>query len=84
MNAKIAWKMIFVREPEINGFLHFKCRNSTWPPKLNFDLKYRLQFKNFIEIALSHTVSEINVSLFFMHKFKMATKNGGKIIFERI
>ena len=37
-----------------------------------------LRIKNFIEIALSHTVSEI---MYFMQKFKMATKNGGKMIF---
>ena len=37
-----------------------------------------LGIKNFIKIALSHTVSEINVFLRFTQKFKMATKNGGE------
>ena len=40
-------------------------------------------FKNFVEIALSGTVSEINAFLCFTQKFKMAAKNGGKTIFEK-
>ena len=36
-------------------------------------------YKNLVEIALSHTVSKINAFLHFVQKFKMATKNGGKI-----
>ena len=34
--------------------------------------------KNFVKIARSHTISEINAILLFTQKFKMATKNGGK------
>ena len=40
-----------------------------------------LWFKNFVEIALSRTVSKINVFLHFTQKFKMAGHNGGKSIF---
>ena len=36
--------------------------------------------KNFNKIALSRIVSEINAFLHLMQKFKMATKNGGKMI----
>ena len=39
--------------------------------------------QKFVEIVLSPTVSEINVFLRFTQKFKMATKNGGKMIFEK-
>ena len=38
--------------------------------------------KNFVEIALSCSVSEINAFLRFMQQFKMATKSGGKTNFE--
>ena len=37
----------------------------------------------FVKIALFHTISEINVFLCFTQKFKMATKNGGKMIFGK-
>ena len=39
-----------------------------------------LAIKNFNEIALSHIVPDINVFLRFNQKFKMATKNGRKMI----
>ena len=42
-----------------------------------------LVIKNFNEIALSRIVSEINVFLRVTQKFKMATKNGGKMIFGK-
>ena len=38
-----------------------------------------LQLQNFVEIALSRTVSEINALL----RFKMAAKTGGKAIFAK-
>ena len=37
-----------------------------------------LQVKNFVEIAQSGTVSEINAFLPFTQKFKMAAKTAGK------
>ena len=37
-----------------------------------------LKVENFIEIALSHTVSELNAFSHFTQKFKMAAKNGWK------
>ena len=40
-----------------------------------------LGLKNFVEIALSHTVSSIIAFLHFTQKFKMAAKNGRKIFF---
>ena len=44
---------------------------------------YTLWVKNFAEIALSRTVSEINVFLHFTQKFKIAAKNGMKLIFGK-
>ena len=43
-----------------------------------------LCIKNFVEIALSHSISEINMFLHLMQKFKMAAKSGGKMIFAKI
>ena len=40
--------------------------------------------KNFAEMALSRTVSEINIFLCFVQKLKMAAKNGGKTTLEKI
>ena len=40
--------------------------------------------KNFIEIALSRSVSEINLYLRLTQKFKMATKSGGKRFLGRV
>ena len=42
-----------------------------------------LWVQNFVEIALSRTVSEINVLLRFTQKFKRAAKSGGKAIFAK-
>ena len=70
-------------------------RNSTWPPKMvgkcfffflekwPVDCAHTLWVKNFIEISLSRTLSEINGCLHFTQKFKMVAKNGGKIIFGK-
>ena len=42
-----------------------------------------LWVQNFVEIALSHTVSEMNALLRFTQKFKMAAKSGGKASFVK-
>ena len=42
-----------------------------------------LRVKNFVETALSRTVSEINAFLHFTQKFKMTAKNGGKTFFGK-
>ena len=42
-----------------------------------------LWVQNFVEIALSHTISEMNALLRFTDKFKMAAKSGGKAIFAK-
>ena len=77
---------------EINVFLHFmqKFKMATKRGmKMNFwqtvadDSVNTLQVKNFVEITLSLTISEINAFLHFKQKFKMAAKNGGKTIFGK-
>ena len=40
-----------------------------------------LGVKNFVEIALSRSVSEISAYLCLTQKFKMAAKSGGKMFF---
>ena len=42
-----------------------------------------LWVKNFVENALSRSVSEINTFLRLTLKFKMAAKSGGKMIFAK-
>ena len=42
-----------------------------------------LRVQNLVEIALSHTISEMNALLHFTQKFKMAAKSGGKVIFVK-
>ena len=49
----------------------------------SYDSVHTLWVKHFVEITLSHTISEINAFLHFAQKFKMAAKNGGKTIFGK-
>ena len=71
-------------------FLHFtqkfkmaakNGRKTNFLEKSPVDSGDTLWVKNVVEIALSSTVSKINVFLSFMLKLKMAAKNGGKMIF---
>ena len=43
-----------------------------------------LRVKNFLEIALSRSISKINRFLRFTQKFKMAAKSGGKKILQKV
>ena len=42
-----------------------------------------LRVQNFVEIALSRTVSKKNALLHFTQKFKMAARSGRKVIFAK-
>ena len=42
-----------------------------------------LWVQNFVEIALSHTISGMNVLLRFTQKFKMAAKSGEKRVLRK-
>ena len=59
-----------------------KKRENNFCEKSPVDSADTLRVKNFVEIALSCSISEINTFLHFTQKFKMATKSGGKTIFE--
>ena len=56
--------------------------NDFWE-KSAVDCAGTLWVKNFVEIALSRSISEISRFLRLTHKFKMAAKSGGKTIFEK-
>ena len=56
--------------------------NDFWE-KSPVDSADNLRVKNFMEIALSRSISEINGLLRFTQKFKMAAKSGGKTIFVK-
>ena len=77
----------------ISFFFCVLCRNSKWHQKWRendfwekspVDSTDILRVKNFVEIALSRSVSEINLFLCLTQKFKMASKSGRKMIFRKI
>ena len=59
-----------------------KWRENDFWGKMTVDSADTWWVKNFVEIALSRTIFEINAFLRFTQKFKMAAKNGGKTIFS--
>ena len=75
-------KCIYVFYAEIQDGCQKWRENNFWK-KLPVNSGDTLAIKNFNEIALSHIISAINVFLHFTQKFKMATKNGGKMIFGK-
>ena len=77
---------------KIISFLHFmqkfnmaakKWRENDFWQYIADDSVCTLWVKNFVKMAVSHTVSKINAFLHFTQKFSMAVKNGGKIIFGK-
>ena len=58
------------------------AKNYFWE-KSPVDSADTLGVKTFDEIVLSRTVSEINAFMCFTQKFKMAAKNGGKMIYGK-
>ena len=56
-----------------------KWRGKDFWEKLPVDSADTLWIKNFVEMALSHTVFEIKAFLRFTQKFKIAAKNGEKL-----
>ena len=58
-------------------------RDNNFSQNITDDSVYTLWVKNFTELAVSRTVSKINVSLHFTQKFNMAVKKGGKSIFGK-
>ena len=77
---------------EINGFFAFSAeiqdgRQKWWEndfcKKSPVDSPHSQRVKNFVEIALSNSVSEMNGFLRLTQKFKMAAKSGGEMIFAK-
>ena len=58
-----------------------KWQENDFLEKSPVDSENTLWVKNFVEIDLSHSVSEINMFLHLRQKFKMAAKSGGKTSF---
>ena len=75
-------KCIFAFYAEIQDG-HQKWQESDFWEKLPVESTDTLWVKNFVEIALSRTISKKNVFLHFRQKFKMAAKNGKKVIFVK-
>ena len=75
-------KRVFAFNAEIQDGCQ-KWRENDFCEKSPVDFHDTLWVKNFVEIALSRSVSEINTFLHLTQKFKMATKNGGKTIFAK-
>ena len=62
---------------------HQKWRENNFCKMSPIDSTDTLRIKKFVQIALSRSVSKINVFSCLMQKFKMATKSGGKTIFAK-
>ena len=62
---------------------HQKWHENDFWEKSPVDSAHNLRVKNFVKIALSCSISEINTFLCFTQKFKMAAKSGGKTIFAK-
>ena len=77
-------KCIFVFNTEIqDGRQKWRGKGFFFCEIMPLDSTDTLRVKNFVEIALSRSVSEINTFLHFTQKFKMAAKRGGKMIFAK-
>ena len=63
--------------------VHQKWQENDFWKKSPVDSADNLRVKNFVEIALSRSINEINRFLRFMQKFKMAAKSGRKTIFAK-
>ena len=61
-----------------------KWRENYFWEKSPVDSADNLRVKNFVEIALSHSISAINRFLRFTQKFKMAAKSGGKTFLRKV
>ena len=75
-------KRVFAFNAEIQDDYQ-KWRENDFCEKSPIEFEGTLPVKNFVEIALSRSVSEINVFLHLTQKFKMTAKSGGKMIFVK-
>ena len=63
---------------------HQNWRENDFWEKSPVDSANNLRVKNFMEITLSRSISEINTFLCFTQKLKMAAKSCRKTIFQKI
>ena len=75
-------KRVFAFNTEIQDGRQ-KWRENDFCKKLPVDSADTLRVKIFVDIALSRSISKINVFLHLTQKFKMAAKSGGKMIFAK-
>ena len=75
-------KRVFVFNAEIQDGCQKWQENNFWE-KSAVDSAATLWVKNFVEITLSRSISEISGFLHLTQKFKMAAKNGRKTIFAK-
>ena len=73
-------KRVFAFNAEIQNGCQKYLENDFYE-KLPVDCAATLGVKNFVVIALSHSISEINRFLRLTQKLKMAAKSAGKTIF---
>ena len=73
---------IFAFHPEIQDGRQ-KWSEDDFGEKSPVDSAYTLWVQNFVEVALSGPVSEINAFLCLTQKFKIAAKSGWKTIFAK-
>ena len=76
INAFLCLTQKFKMAAKSGGKMFFFC------DKMPVGSADTLRVKNFVEIAPSCSVSEINTFLYFTQKFKMAAKSSRKMIFE--
>ena len=75
-------KQVFAFNAEIQDGRQ-KWRKNNFSEKSPVDSADTLWVKNFVEIALPCSVSEINAFLHLTQKFKMTAKSGGITFFEK-
>ena len=75
--------VFFAFYAEIQNGQQKRWENFFWE-KSPVDSADKLRVKNFVEIALSRSISKINRFLRFMQKFKMAAKSGGKTFLRKV
>ena len=63
---------------------HQKWHENDFSEKLPVDSADNLRVKNFVGIALSRSISEINGFLRFTQKFKIAAKVAGKQFLQKV
>ena len=75
-------ELVFAFNTEIQDSRQ-KWRENNFCEKSPVDSADTLRIKNFVEIAVFCTISEISIILHLTQKFMIAAKSGGKTIFAK-